>query len=598
MSKVQLAEAQVMGIIEGLLKGILLGPQSTLYHESRDNLVSLADSLDDAMLDALSRNELMRAHFADLPEAIQRKLSLSGSLKSKSKAELNLLARLLVPPDATNRCELFDRKGAALHLLGRFSEAVQCFDQAILLKKKSASLYFRRAEAKFRQELYIAAEEDYQKAWVLNEEGPEKGSLSPEFRSQIKLSLEKCQAVQEEYKKVLEQDPNHYDAHCRIARLYTMSVTTEESLIKALHFYDQAIQIEPNRAEGYWEAVDCRRQLCGLLGGDSLHAAGFSEVERLHFESDCDDEKSNRLLVHVQKGLEHLEFLAGQNQQTAEVMEAQGDFYKFMGDNHFKIQSSGLTHFHFFSRAEKEVEHLAVEADSMGAQLFHVLPQLTHFHTLGKAERKVQYLNIMKIFQSLIGKAATFSQADRRALCQAVADFNVGLKNYKAAIEALRRLSQVDEAAGLNSRSFCEQLMAEYTPLILEEANQKSDNRAARDYEKAWNCYQEALRLVPSTDLHIKIAATGLCWWDALGDKSRAAQGEELKRQCLFQARSGVIANDQCVSAQLTFGEALYRFGQEAIAIEHLSSLAKPLSDHLLIQAKLRQWANPEMAMG
>src|SRR3989339_1411481 len=179
MSKVQLAEAQVMGIIEGLLKGILLGPKSTLFRESRENLISLVNSLDDAMVDQLSRNEKINANFNELPEEVQKKLILTGSLKGKSKAALSLLAAMPLPAEAANRGEILDRKGAALHLLGRFGEAVHCFDQAILLQKKSPSLYFRRAEAKFRQELYIAAEEDFQKFIHLDQEGPLQVSLAP-----------------------------------------------------------------------------------------------------------------------------------------------------------------------------------------------------------------------------------------------------------------------------------------------------------------------------------------------------------------------------------------------------------------------------------
>ncbi|KAM8973688.1 RNA polymerase II-associated protein 3 [Pelodytes ibericus] len=204
-------------------------------------------------------------------------------------------------------------KGNNYFKIGRYDEAMECYTKGMNADPYNAVLPTNRASAFFRLKKYAVAESDCNLAIALNRNYPKAYAR----RGAARFALRNLQGAKEDYEKVLELDPNNFEAKNELRKIMQelpSSISLEEKnntenqessdiyneekkLIEAQQLKQQAIvQKDLGNAyfkEGKYEiAIECYTQGMAVDGANALlpanRAMAYLKIQKYkEAEEDC-----------------------------------------------------------------------------------------------------------------------------------------------------------------------------------------------------------------------------------------------------------------------------------------------------------------------
>ena len=489
----------------------------------------LTDFLEKAGENALlwiSESSSLAKKFSKLPETIQKKLALIGNLKNKNSDVLEFLSKIKVNQKHPKAFELFDRKGAALHLLGKYLEAIEVYNDALAINKNIPAFLFRRAEAKYKLELFISAQADYEEAIEMDDKNPSYGKLKPEEIQNIKLSINKCREVEEEYLKVLKSDPNHYDSRCRIATIYTEHTDSEKYLKKGIEHLKTAVSLEPKKNKANFLLAKAYFKLSCSIGGDTTLMIDPETIDDMHLAR-IHEKKSGRIIKYSNKAIGIIDWLLIKGYENAEYHLLKSKCLKINGDNTTLEKKTNLSG-QYLAKAAKTLETLAIEPTRFSSELYKLLPLVLNYNTLDSQAKKAHYSSITNQFKELFQNNRLFNSEQRRKLYSSCANFCMSAGNYKFAVSAIRFLETAEKNNGIDSKSYCEQIIQEFLPDIMEKAKENLEDPAVPFYSEALSSAKKAASLLPQPDAYLQLVSSAMCLKNCLKGEAKETLGKEL----------------------------------------------------------------------
>ena len=490
------------------------------------NFIDMMLKLDQKTLAEVVKLEIVKSNLLVLPASLLYRFSLCSDLKEKSPEEIQCIADMTVDLDHPKAFQLIDRRGAALHIVGRFEEAVDCFNYAIEHFKASSQILFRRAEAKYKMELYIAAKEDYEASLYLSKHEGEKFSLPPELLEKIQLNLETCKEAEATYLKVLEQDPSHYDARRRIAKVYSQHSTSPGNIEKGINFLCEAIKLEPERVEGHLDLAKSYYKLIICIGGDNRFAFDSSTYHRKPTIISSGVSIDQRIEGYARHAIRELEWILEKDGNHLEAISLVGQISKVLGDIHHRSEVKLAPPVPFLQRAHETADKLAKENSMMTDVLFKISQILIKYKTLSPEDQHFQTQFIQQLFNKLFANNARYKSEHRRLLYRCLSDFYAGIGKVEIAINVVKKLHQVEMIHGVNSTAYTEPLSEQYQALI-----QTSKLHPSYDsYMESLEFLEMAVEEKPQVTDHLICAAINMALADLCGSEpSKERNGYEKK---------------------------------------------------------------------
>ncbi|MBT4090358.1 MAG: tetratricopeptide repeat protein [Deltaproteobacteria bacterium] len=449
--------------------------------------------------------------FPKLMEPLQYKIACFGHLKTKTNQELEFISKMNIEPDVKNAGLFFDRKGAANYLLGNYEEAISCFDEAIDYISNNPNIYYRRGESKYRLELHEEADQDFGKAMDLNEQVDKEMKLAGVDIGTVHLRMGRFEEAEKDFLKVIELEPDHPDANCRLGEIYANCQNNLEALETSIQFFKTAIRKNNDHLEARYKLSVAFYHAGLFIGGDTSLLYYESDRKHLHNKISCNLASHKTVIAYCKKGMVHVDWLIKKTEESTYISPKRrsirlgrfkmhkGKLLKLMGDNAQQVSMREKSD----KLREKAIMSLETleNVPILKHNIESILDILINFHIFSKNEQRQKTAQLMGKFEVIVRKRFHLSREDRHTICTASAYYFASIGSFKIAEQYIKKLESLEQkGACRGSEGSCQLLRTQFDDLKYEKYKQQINLQKVLYYSEAVKNLETAVTSNPKND--------------------------------------------------------------------------------------------------
>jgi tetratricopeptide (TPR) repeat protein len=361
-------------------------------------------------------------------------------------------------------------------------------------------------------ELHKEADQDFEKAMDLNEQVDKEIKLARVDTGTVHLRMGRFEEAEKDFLKVIELQPDHPDANCRLGEIYSNRQDNLETLETSIQFFKTAIRKNNDHLEARYKLSEAYYHLGLSIGGDTSLLYFESDRKLIHSNKSCDPASHQAVMDYCRKGMVHVNWLIKRTEENTFIspkrksirlgrfMTHKGKLLKLMGDNAQQEVSVKIKLDTFKQKAIKSLETLE-NVPALKFNIGFILNEIISFKKFSKNEQKQKAAKIKEKFEVLTDKSFDLPMKERRTICSAAAEFFASIGSFKIAEQYIKKLESLAQRGAIpDLKGYCRELQTQFDDLKYKKSKQMINHQKVLHYSQAVKYLENAITSNPRTD--------------------------------------------------------------------------------------------------